>query len=68
MLLHTNGKVAFNTNQAINQLNILAAKETSSKNVKESLFFKIWIFRNSQLDCDDDRRIFCSDDTNLGAA
>jgi hypothetical protein len=68
MLLHKNGKVTFNTNQAINQLNVLAGKETSSKNVKESLFFKIWIFRNSQLDCDDDRRIFCSDDTNLGAA
>jgi hypothetical protein len=28
---------------------------------------EIWIFRNGQPYCDDDRRLFCSDDFNLEA-
>ena len=38
-------------------------KNTSTYKVKDPLSFQIWIFRNGQPDCDDDR----SDDFNLGA-
>ena len=33
-------------------------KKTSTQKIKDSLSFEIWIFRNGQLDCDDDHIIF----------
>ena len=37
------------------------------KHLREMIFFfEIWIFRNGQSDCDDDRFKFCSDDFNIG--
>jgi hypothetical protein len=33
-------------------------KKTSTQKVKYPSSFEIWIFRNGQPDCDDDRRIF----------
>jgi hypothetical protein len=41
-------------------------KKTPTSKVKDPLSFEIWIFRNGQPDRDDDRRICCSDDFNLG--
>ena len=33
-------------------------KKTPTYKVKDPLLFEIWIFRNGQPDCDDDRIIF----------
>jgi len=35
--------------------------------VKEPLSFEIWIFRNGQSNCDDDRRMLVAMASNLGA-
>ena len=41
----------------VKALSVIEKRKSLRKKVIDSLSFEIWIFRNGQPDCDDDRRI-----------